>query len=115
MAHVDVNNDTMTLVLTRTEIIFALHRSPQARVTDIVEITAYPNLWLAPEIHGFRAPGTGIPWVVALGTWRMRHSKNFCAVYKKNPGFVISFREGEFASWVFTAPEIPSELHRFLS
>ena len=41
------------------------------------------------ELRGIRAPGTGLPGVVALGTWRHRGGKDFAAVYRGGPAVVV--------------------------
>ena len=33
------------------------------------------------ELSGLRAPGTGLPGVIALGTWRGRGQKDFAALF----------------------------------
>jgi hypothetical protein len=47
-----------------------------------------------------RAPGTGIPYVIMLGTMRHRKGKDFCVIYKKNPVILIEFKNEKFARWV---------------
>ena len=46
------------------------------------------------ELRGIRAPGTGIPGVIALGTWRGRGGRDFAAVYRGGPAVVVEL-EGE--------------------
>lgn len=42
------------------------------------------------EVRGLRAPGTGWPGRIALGTWRRRgHRKDFVAAYRNRPGVVV--------------------------
>ena len=41
------------------------------------------------ELHGIRAPGTGVPGVVALGTWRHRGGKDFAVVYRGGPAVIV--------------------------
>ena len=38
------------------------------------------------ELRGMRYPGTRLPRVVALGTWRHSLGRDFVAVYGKGPG-----------------------------
>jgi hypothetical protein len=49
------------------------------------------------EVRGIRAPGTGVPRVVALGTWRGKHGKDFVAVYRGEPGVVVELEGAPFA------------------
>jgi hypothetical protein len=41
------------------------------------------------EIQGIRAPGTRVPGVIALGTWRRRGERDFVAVHRGDRGVVI--------------------------
>ncbi len=41
------------------------------------------------EIEGIRSPGTGVPGVVALGTYRAHGRRDFVAVYRGKRGVVI--------------------------
>jgi len=41
------------------------------------------------ELRGIRAPGTGIPRVLALGTWRGRHGRDFIAIRRGDPEAVV--------------------------
>jgi len=49
------------------------------------------------ELRGLRAPGTGFPGVIALGTWRWRGGKDFAAVYRGGPAVVVDLAGAEFA------------------
>src|SRR5688572_15303743 len=51
-------------------------RVPKSSVRD-VRVTVRPFA----ELRGFRAPGTGVPGLIALGTWRQRGRRDFAAVY----------------------------------
>ena len=48
------------------------------------------------ELAGMRAPGTGLPGVIALGTWRGRGRKDFVAIYRGGPAIVVTL---EGAPW----------------
>ena len=61
------------------------------------------------EIRGLRAPGTRLPKVIALGTWRRQGSRDFVAVYRREPGFVLEVDGQEFARIIVTG-ELPAEL-----
>lgn len=114
MARVLVSGDQIILTLSPREKFFGFHQSPKAKISEIVEIERVPNFWSTGRLGGIRAPGTGIPMVIGLGTWRKKGSKNFCAVYKKEPGFKITMKSGEFESWLFSSPELPSDLEKFV-
>jgi hypothetical protein len=48
------------------------------------------------EIRGLRAPGTGFPRVIALGTWRYSGGKDFVAVYRGEPAVVVELEGAAF-------------------
>ncbi|MEI9907760.1 MAG: hypothetical protein WDO06_07590 [Actinomycetota bacterium] len=68
------------------------------------------KIWNRKIIRGFRAPGSGFPFLVALGTWRIRKGKNFVAVYRKRPGYVFTFSGGDFNQWIVTPDNTADEM-----
>jgi hypothetical protein len=108
-----VDNEVV-LKLSPSERFWGFHASPRALVQDIAKIERVENFWKYSGWRGVRAPGSGIPGVVGLGTWRKFGTKSFCAVYKKKPGFKFTFKSGEFEAWLFSSPELPSELATYL-
>lgn len=57
-----------------------------------VQLTDDPWTW----IRGVRAPGTSLPGVLAIGTWRASTGKDFVAVReRKRDGVVIELEDGE--------------------
>jgi hypothetical protein len=56
------------------------------------------------ETKGLRAPGTGFPNRILLGTWRRRGSKDFSAVYHHAPGVVIELNDHPFKRLVVSGP-----------
>ncbi len=103
MAELVRSGNTVTLQLSRWEKVGALHSSPTMEVSQLVSLTHYENLWKRGILRGLRAPGTGIFLFILLGTMRYKHGRDFCAIYKKRPGFVIELTGGEFKRWIFTS------------
>jgi hypothetical protein len=66
-------------------------RVPWASVRD-VRATEHPFR----ELGGIRSPGTGIPGVIALGTYRSTGRKDFAAIYRGGPAIVVTL---ESAGW----------------
>ena len=94
MATLRTDGGDLVLALSRWERLGALHgdiRAPLSCVEDVA-VTERPF----GELRGIRAPGTGMPGVIALGTWRGRGGKGFAAVYRRQPGVVIRLRDSEF-------------------
>jgi hypothetical protein len=77
MAALAIDADSVTVSLSSAEKVEGLHgavtlaRSSIVRVRSVADGTA--------EIHGLYAPGTGIPGVVAVGTWRQAGRRTFAA------------------------------------
>jgi hypothetical protein len=65
------------------------------------------------EIRGWRV-GTGLPGVVALGTWRTRGARDFVAVYRRQRGVVVELEGAPFERFVLTAPD-PEAVQRQLA
>ena len=114
MAILQVEGDEAVLRLSLGEKIFGFHTSPKVALSKIEKIEPISNFWNSSDWGGVRAPGTGIPWVVGLGTWRRKGRKSFCAIYKREPGFKITFTSTEFEAWLFSSRSIPEALLKYL-
>ena len=85
----------LEVALAPKEEIFGLKKSFTIPWKEIVNIAEVTDLWV--HIRGIRAPGTGFPGVIMLGTTRYQGKKDFNAVYGHKPGFVISLTGGLYA------------------
>ena len=98
------------LSLSFLEKIGGLHLEPIMEISEIASIEYVNNPWTSKTMRGIRAPGTGFPYLIMLGTLRnFRGLKVFCAIYKRKPAVIINFKSGPFNSWIFTAEksEVP--------
>ena len=55
--------------------------------------------------RGFRAPGTGVPGLIALGTWRGRRGRQFWNVRRGRRVLVIDLRGSGLTRLVLQIPE----------
>lgn len=110
MAHFERFGSYLILALSSKEKFFALHSSPQAKFSEIMSVRKVDNPWTWKVMKGIRAPGTGFPWVIALGTWRRFGGKNFLAVYGRRPGYIVTFNKSEFRQWIVTAENTEEEM-----
>ena len=92
MAALVVEDGDLLVRLSRWEKLGALHGDIRVG-RDAVEDIRVSH---APfgELRGVRAPGTGVPRVIALGTWRTRDGKDFAALYRGMPAVIVSLRDG---------------------
>ena len=89
--------------LSLLEKIGALSSSPSAHISNLISFQRVENPWTKEVLRGIRAPGTGIPYVIMLGTMRHKSGKDFCVVYKKRPVLILEFSNEKFARWVIPA------------
>ena len=90
MAKVIEVNGELILQLSMREKIFALHGNPRAKVSDLISTSESDTPWTKEVLRGVRAPGTGIPYVVLLGTMR----------FKGGPVRIYECGAGEFKRWI---------------
>ncbi len=95
-----VSGEKLIYSLSFLEKLGAFRKSPKSLLKNIQEIKYIENPWSREVLRGLRAPGTGIPYVIMLGTMRHRKGKDFCVIYKKNPVILIEFKNEKFARWV---------------
>jgi hypothetical protein len=103
MAHLEIEGTSLVLRLSLLERLGALSGEPHVPLSAVrnVHVTARP--W--KELKGIRAPGTGWPGTIALGTWRHDGVKDFCAVYRKGPGVVVELDNAMYARFVVSAAD----------
>jgi hypothetical protein len=66
-------------------------RVPWSAVRDL-RVTEHPFR----ELKGVRSPGTGVPGVIALGTYRGSVGRDFAALHRGGPAVVVAL---EGAGW----------------
>jgi hypothetical protein len=100
-----VVGDRITYKLTPIEKLGAFGNSPTANVTNLVTYFHEENPWTVKTMRGIRAPGTGFPYIIMLGTMWHRRGRDFCVVYKRRPVLVLEFRNEKFQRWVIPMTE----------
>ncbi len=101
MAHLVINGDKVQFKLSFAESLGAFARSQEIAISEIDSVEVVPNPWTSQVLKGVRAPGTGIPFVVLLGTMRYRGGKDLCAVYKRRPNAIVTLKSGPYKRWIF--------------
>lgn len=100
MAHLVVHGDRVRLELSLLEALGAIHSSPEIAISEIESIEIVANPWTSGVLKGVRI-GTGVPFVVLLGTMKYLSGKDFCIIYKRRPNAVITTKSGPFKRWIF--------------
>lgn len=93
MACLVVEGHDLVVRLNSVEKLGALHGSIRVPLDDVAAVQPSNALW--DELRGLRMPGTGLPGVIALGTWRFRGGKDFVAVYRST-GIVVTLANSEW-------------------
>jgi hypothetical protein len=115
VAIVKVVGEEIILELSFWERVGALHSSPRVSLNAVTKVEFIDNLWSNKVLRGVRAPGTGIPYKVLLGTMRGREFRDFAAIKGRGAGVEICLNEGPFERWVFTLRQPKSEIESLLT
>ena len=115
MAKIKIVGEELILELSFWERIGALHSSPRVAINTVTKIEFVEKLWSKEVLRGMRAPGTGIPYKVLLGTMRGREYRDFTAIKGRGAGAVITISEGPFERWIFTLKQPRSEVESLLT
>jgi hypothetical protein len=103
VASLDVVGDELVLHLGPWERVGGLQRADlRVALRKITDARSVDNAYA--EVRGLRVPGTGVPGVLLLGTWRKRGLKQFVAVRGRGPGCVIDLAGERFDRWVVSGP-----------
>lgn len=100
MATIDETPEGLHLRMSTWERLGSLHGDLFIPRASIVSSEIVPDPW--PILRGWRAPGTGIPFLIMLGTLRHQGLKDFCVIYRRRPARVITCREFRFSRVIVT-------------
>lgn len=104
----EIKDGNIRYKLNWLENIGAFGRDPVAKIENLISVTRSENPWTKEVMRGIRAPGTGFPFLIMLGTMRYVRGKDFCVVYKRNPVLILEFKNEKFKRWII--PESNSDL-----
>jgi hypothetical protein len=101
MATVRREGDEVVVRLNDIEKTFAMRGDVRVPASALaaVRVTGTPFR----ELRGMRSPGTGLPGVIALGTWRYSGGKDFVAVYRGGPAVVVDLEGAPFKRLIVSA------------
>ncbi len=102
MAHLRIDQSDLVVELSDLEKAGAFRGDVRVPLSAVraVRVADDPR----PELRGMRAPGTGIPGLIALGS-RRGAGHDFAAVYHNRPAVVIELEGTEFDRLVISVPD----------
>jgi hypothetical protein len=101
MARLAVEGDELVLQLTWLEKLAGFRGDIRVPASSVREVRATDDPW--SELRGIRAPGTGVPGMVAIGTRRGSGHKDFAVVHGKAAAVVVELEGADFDRLVVTA------------
>ena len=110
MAELLIDDESVTLVLSVGERVEAFHGDVKVPRSSVVRVRQVPDG--LEEIHGVRAPGTALPGVVMVGTWRASGSVTFAACHGRRPAVVLELAGQPFDRLVVTVDDPEGTLNR---
>ena len=102
MAKVIEMDNSLILELSFWEKIGSFHKDLVVPKDKLISKTVHQNPWSKEVLKGVRSPGSGIPYVILLGTMRYKAGKDFTAIYKRKPVTVYEFKDCSFNRWIVT-------------
>jgi hypothetical protein len=103
VAELVVEGDDITVRLNPLEKLGALRGNPRVPRSAVRVARVSDRPW--SELRGIRAPGTGIPGVISLGTRRGGGGRDFAAVYRNRPVVVVELEGAVFDRLVVTVDD----------
>ena len=103
VADLEVDGDELVLHLRPLEKAEGAHGDIRVPLSAVTAVRSVDDPW--PELRGIRAPGTGLPNVIAVGTRRGGFGKDFAAVHGKGPAVVVELQGAEYSRFVVTADD----------
>jgi len=105
VAELRTEGDHLVLHLSALEKAEGFHGDIHVPLSSVRAVRVVDDPWR--ELRGLRAPGTGLPGVIAVGTRRGDFGKDFAAVHGKGPGVVVELDGAEFGRFVVTSDDAP--------
>ena len=102
MAQIYDQGENLILKLSLWEKLGSFHKDLKVSKDNLISKQVIENPWSRQVLKGMRAPGTGIPYFVLLGTMRYKDGKDFTAIYRRKPVTVYEFKDYEYKRWIVT-------------
>ncbi|HLN15746.1 MAG TPA: hypothetical protein VK277_03230 [Acidimicrobiales bacterium] len=103
MARLEVAGGELAVRLSELEKLEAVHGQVAVPVTAVSTVRVAPDPWT--EVRGLRAPGTGWPGRILVGTLRGDFGRDFVVIHGHEPAVVVELEGSEWARLVVTSPD----------
>ena len=110
MADLEVDGGELVLHLRGLEKAEGVHGDIRVPLSAVSAVRSVDDPW--PELRGIRAPGTGIPDVIAVGTRRGSFGQDFAAVHGEGPAVVVELDGAAFQRLIVTADDADARARR---
>ncbi len=106
MARFRVEGEDLVLDLSGLEKLEGFHGNIRVPAASVREVWCSDDPWT--ELRGIRAPGTGLPGVIAVGTRRGRGTRDFAAVHGQGSAVVVELEGADYGRLVITEEDAES-------
>jgi hypothetical protein len=106
VATLTVQDESLVVTMSALEKAEAIHGEIRVPLSSVRDVRAVDDPW--PELRGIRAPGTGLPHVIAVGTRRGEFGKDFAVVHGNGPAVVVDLVDAEYARLVVSSDDAAS-------
>ena len=107
MAELLIDGAELVLHLRALEKAEGVHGDIRIPLSAVTTVRAVDDPW--SELRGIRAPGTGVPNVIAVGTRRGKFGKDFAAVHGKGPAVVVELEGVDYERLIFTLDDAEAQ------
>lgn len=107
VAELVMTDETVTVSLSVLEKAEAVHGNVSVPRVAVVTARVVPDGM--DEIHGMRMPGTGLPGVIMVGTWRDRDRITFAVCHGRRPAVVLELT-GQHYDRIVVTVDNPDEV-----
>jgi hypothetical protein len=101
VAQLVIEGADLVVRLSLMEKLGAFHADVRVPLVSVRAVRVAADPWT--ELRGLRAPGTGVPAVISLGTRRGSGVRDFAAVYSHTPAVVIDAAGADFDRLVISS------------